>query len=97
MKKPIKIEHFFFPDGVIQGFQVADNELKLTFADSCNCKMLFHFYDADEVNEQYEIGTSVYSSRLEKVGDRTRLRLLDDDLKEMLTITFRTYLIEEFK
>ncbi len=94
MKKPIKIEHFFFSDGIIQSFQVGDNEAELIFEDSSESKILFHFYDAGEINEQYEIGTSVYASHLEKVDGQMRLRLLDDDLKEMLTITFRTYLIE---
>lgn len=97
MKKPIKIEHFSFSDGIIQEYEVANDKVKLIFEDSCGSKMLFQFQDTDEVNEYDCISTSVYASRLEKFGDRTRLRLLDDDLKEMLTIIFCTYLIEEFK
>ncbi len=95
MKKPIEIEDFFFSDGIVEEYEFDNNELKMLFNDSCDSKLAFYFRDDIQVKERGSVGLSVYESRLKKNGDKTTLYLLDDDLKEMLIIQFRTYQIEE--
>ena len=97
MKKPINIEGFFFSDGIIEKYEFDTSQFTMLFTDYCDRKLLFHFYDAIEIcvqDDLEDIGVNVSESHLEKDGDRTKLRLLDDDRNEKLTIKFRTYQIE---
>jgi hypothetical protein len=73
----------------------SNNELKMLFRDYCDNKLLFFFNENVEAEEKGSIGLSVYQSDLHKYGNITKLRLLDDDLNEMLTIKFGMCRIEK--
>lgn len=97
MRKRMTIEQMLFPDGEVEEYEFNNDELKLIFRDSNGINFLLKFGGSLEVKEQGSVGLSVYQSHLDQDGDRAKLRLLDDDLKEMLTIRFRVCQIEATK
>ena len=95
MKNPMKIDQMLFPDGVIEEYEFNKEELSVIFKDSSGSKWLLCFSGSIEVQERESVGLSIYRSYLDKEGGKMKLRLLDDDLKEMLTIKFLMCRIEE--
>ena len=90
----MKIEHMLFSDGTVEEYDFHNDELKMLFRDSSESLLSLCFTGSIEARERGSIGLSVYESHLDQEGDTTKLRLLDDDLKEMLTIKFRQCQIE---
>lgn len=88
MKKLIKIEDVLFSDGIIEKYQFKVDDLNMYFKDYADTELIFNFSGNIKVQEQKGLGASIYESRLEKLDRRYRLRLLDDDLTEMLNIEF---------
>ncbi len=88
MRRPIKIEDVLFADGTIEKYEFNSTGFNMQFRDYADTELVFFFSKDVEVKEQKGLGFSVYESHLEKANGRMKLRLLDDDLIEMLNIEF---------
>ena len=93
MKRTIKIEDILFPDGSIENYEVKNDELRVTFNDYCGSRILMCFRGDLVVKRQEDIEASVYESHFSVADGRAKLRLLDDDLKEIVSIEFAAYTI----